>query len=106
MRTNKTSVFIRVHSCPFAASLPAAEFTQQPGARRNPVTIYRGFRDPQCLRGLVDGKAGKETQFDDPALLRIEFREIVEGVVQCDQLQAALVRQVDCFLQSESLKSA
>jgi hypothetical protein len=72
----------------------------------HPVAIGGGFRDPQRLSRFVNGQARKEAQFNDLALADIQPSQIVQGIVEGNQLQAALPRQIDGFIQRQHLRAA
>src|SRR5512133_1951745 len=56
-------------------SLTAGEFPIQPRPGDGPAALDGGGRDPEDLRGLLDGEAAEESEFDDVFLLRVERRE-------------------------------
>jgi len=50
---------------------------------------------------LLDGEACEETEFDDAALLRVEFLKVVQRVVQSDELQAPVAGRVEVLVETQ-----
>jgi hypothetical protein len=53
----------------------------------------------QDLRSLFDRQAGKEAQLDDAALLLIELGQTAQSVVERHQVQVALLRHGNGFVE-------
>ncbi len=53
------------------------------------MSLHRGRRKSEHTGSFIDGKAAKEPQLHNSALLRIEFGEFFQGVVQRNQIQTS-----------------
>src|SRR5947209_18331142 len=75
----------------------------EPGLSHAPLPLDRGGADAYDFGGLLDGESAEEAQFDDATLLRVEFGESLERLVQCDEVCVALARHVYVLVERELL---
>ena len=64
----------------------ARQFTMQPALRDCPLALDGGGRHSQGGRGLVDGQAAEEPQFDDAGLIGVQLFELLERPVEIERI--------------------
>jgi hypothetical protein len=64
---------------------------RQPGFRNVPFTFHGGPRKTQHIANFLDREASEEAHFHDAALLLVDLRKLVEGIVECNQFSASLL---------------
>jgi hypothetical protein len=65
--------------------------TGQPGFRNVPFAFHSGARKTQHIADFLDRKTSEETHFDNAALLLVDLRKLVEGLVERHQFGASLL---------------
>jgi hypothetical protein len=68
--------------------MPRADFSEEPRARRSPISLHRRGRDAQDICRVINGKAAEETQLDDFALLSIQLLQLLQGFFKIQKIDA------------------
>jgi hypothetical protein len=55
----------------------------------------------QNFRGIFNRKASKESEFDDLALLRVNFGQVRQSRIECHHIQIAFLKSNEPFVQSD-----
>jgi len=62
--------------------IPSLQLPSQPGTGHFPVALDGRMPDSEHFSDFFNRKPGKEFQFDNPALLRVDMCELIERFVQ------------------------
>jgi hypothetical protein len=81
--------------------LSLADLLVQPNPRRRPMPLHRGWRHAQNISSLFDGKPSEKSKLDDSALLRVEFGQAIEGIIERDQIHALALVEGECIVESQ-----
>jgi hypothetical protein len=63
----------------------------QPGFRNVPFALHRRPRKTQHVADFLDRETSKETHFHDAALLLVDLRKLVQGLIERNQFGASLL---------------
>src|SRR5215469_1187513 len=76
---------------------PSGEFAVQPHFGDAPIPSHRNGRDFEDLGCLLDAEPAKKTHFDDQHFTRINSRQGVHRVVECDQILSPIGAHQGCI---------
>src|SRR6266852_2256690 len=76
------------------AAIVSPESTFEVGLGHHPIALNCGGRNAQRLGSLLDRKSGKETQFNDARLLRIEPAQIEQRIIERHQIDLPLLHEL------------
>jgi hypothetical protein len=57
-----------------------------------PVALDGGRRHSESLRSLLNGKPAEKSQLNHSGLLRVELGESMQCVIECDEIDAPILR--------------
>ena len=75
----------------------------QPGFCHGPVALDGSRRNSKNFRRIFNRKSGKESQFYNPALLRVELREIAEGLIEGNDIHFTLAGSSDLLVERDPI---
>jgi hypothetical protein len=78
----------------------AGQLSEKPGSGDPPVPLHGFDRNPDDLRGFLDAQPAEEAQLHYPTLSRVDARESIERLIECEHFNAARLRDDQHFVEA------
>src|SRR6478735_4747073 len=75
-------------------------FAIEPRSSSSPVAFDRGGRNTQSLGSFFNRETGEKSKFDNPLLLRIQFSQFAQRIIECNHIMLHRHRRVEIVLES------